>query len=160
MKSGFLRIIPIFIFVLIAQTTLIPLIELKGIIPDLILILLVYYSIKSGQLTGTLLGFTFGLFFDLFTGSALGGAMLSKTVAGFVAGYFSVESKRELYLTSFYFLLIVFLCALIDSVIYSLFTVVDLNTNIFSLIFQQGLLPALYTSVISTIVLLFKPLSK
>jgi rod shape-determining protein MreD len=157
MRSDYIISILVFIPVLILQTTVIPLISLNGIIPDLVLIFLVYYSIKNGQVYGTVLGFVYGFLFDLITGSLLGSAMLSKTISGFIAGYFSNENKRDQYLKSYNFALIVLLCSVIDSIVYSFFSAIELNRNIFLIFFQQGMLPGLYTSAISIFLIFFLP---
>jgi rod shape-determining protein MreD len=145
-----------FFIVLLVQITVIPLIAITGVIPDLILITLVYYSISRNQFYGTILGASYGILIDLITGSLLGSSMLSKTIAGFTAGYFSTETKKEMNISTYNFSLIVFICALIDSVIFSFFAAFDLQTNIFKLLFEQALLPSLYTAVIS-VLLIFSP---
>jgi rod shape-determining protein MreD len=157
MRSEYFIPILIFFPVLVIQTTVVPLISVAGVLPDLILILLVFYSIRTGNIYGAILGFIFGLFYDLITGSLLGSAMLSKTLVGFIAGYFSNENKRDLYLHSYPFILIVLLCSLIDSIVYSFFSDTDLGRNILLLFFEQGMLPGLYTSIISLIVMIFMP---
>jgi len=159
MKFFYISPFIVFFFILLVQVTVIPLISINGIVPDLILITLVYYSITRGQLYGTLLGASFGLLVDLITGSLLGSAMLSKTIAGFVAGYFSNETKREINIFTINFSMIVFICALIDSLIFSFFSALDLNTNFVTLLFEQALLPSLYTGVIS-ILFVFSPIRK
>ncbi len=155
-------IIPILLFfpLLILQTTIIPLIAINGVIPDLILILLVFYALRFGQIYGTVLGFVFGFLFDIITGSLLGSTMLAKTIAGFVAGYFYSEKKQEVYIKSLVFCLIVLLCAIIDSVVYSFFSTIDFNSNFLFLIFEQGMLPGFYTAVLSLIVVVFYPRSR
>lgn len=152
-------IIPVLIFfpVLVIQTTIIPLVSIAGVLPDLILVLLVFYSIRTGHIYGAVLGFIFGFFFDLITGSLLGSAMISKTLVGFIAGYFSNENKRDLYLHSYPFVLIVLLCSVIDSIVYAFFSDTELGRNFLLLFFEQGMLPGLYTSIISLIVLIFMP---
>jgi rod shape-determining protein MreD len=157
MSSKYYLPIILFFPVLLIQGTVIPLIAVNGIIPDLILILLVFYSMNYGQLYGTVLGFIFGFLFDLITGSLLGSSMLSKTIAGFIAGYFSNENKRDIYFKAYSFSLIVLLCSTIDSVVNSFFTTAELNTNLFNLIFLQGMLPAVYSAVIGAFVILFYP---
>ena len=151
----FRQILPIIIFfpVLLIQITVIPLISIDGIVPDLILILLVYYSISYNQIYGTVLGASYGFLFDLITGSLLGSMMLSKTIVGFIAGYYSAETRRDQFLNTYAFTFIVLLCAVIDSIIFSFFSAIDFNTNIFKLFFDQALLPALYTGVVSTIII-------
>lgn len=151
-------IIPLITFfpVLLIQITIIPLVSISGVAPDLILIILVYYSITRGQLYGTALGTFYGILIDLITGSLLGSSMLSKTLAGFTAGYFFGEGKKELNVYTYNFSLIVFLCAMIDTVVFSFFSAFDLQSNLFSLLFEQSLLPALYTGVAS-ILFIFSP---
>lgn len=157
MKTEYILSIILFFPLLIIQTTVIPLIAINGIAPDLIIILLVFYAIRNGQVYGTVLGFIYGFLFDLITGSLLGSSMLAKTLAGFIAGYFSNENKREKYFKSYNFALIVLLCSVINSVINAFFSSIELNTNLLSLVFQLGLLPGLYTAVFGLIVLIFKP---
>ena len=103
MKIDYLVAILLFFPLLIIQTTIVPLIAINGVIPDLIIILLAFYALKMGQLHGTILGFIYGLLFDLITGGLLGSSMLSKTVTGFVIGYFYNENKKDIYLKSFIF---------------------------------------------------------
>jgi rod shape-determining protein MreD len=145
-----------FFAVLLVQVTVIPLLAIAGVIPDLVLITLVYYSISRDQFYGTVLGGSYGIFLDLITGSLLGSSMLSKTIAGFTAGYFSTETKKEINLSTYIFSLIVFICALIDSIVFSFFSAFDVQTNIFKLLFEQALLPSLYTALVS-VLFIFSP---
>lgn len=157
MKTSYIFSIILFIPVLVIQTTVVPLISIGQVIPDLILILLVYYSITEGQIYGTVLGFFYGLIFDLVTGSLLGSAMISKTVGGFVAGYFSSENKIDIYLMFFNFGMIVFLSALVDQIIYSFFSAFDISSNILMIFFQNAFLPAFYTALLGMIIIIFSP---
>ena len=157
MRSEYIYSILLFFPVLVIQTTIIPLVAINGVVPDLIIILLVFYTLRNGQIYGTVLGFIYGFLFDLITGSLLGSTMISKTLAGFIAGYFSNENKRENYFKSYFFILIVLLCSVTDLVINSFFSSVDLNTNLFRLIFEQGILPGVYTSALSIFIILFYP---
>ncbi len=152
-------ILPLLIFIplLILQITVIPLFAFYNATPDLILILLVYYSIIYGQVYGTVLGFVFGFLFDLITGSLLGSAMLSKTIAGFIAGYFSNENKREIYAGTYIFSFIVLLCSIVESIVYSFFSTAELQRNFLLLFFEQGFMPGLYTAVVSIMIIVFIP---
>ncbi|GBD88927.1 rod shape-determining protein MreD [bacterium BMS3Abin03] len=155
MKFFYISPFLVFFFVLLIQVTIVPLISIAGIVPDIILVTLVYYSISRGQLYGTVLGAFYGLSGDLITGSLLGSAMLAKTLAGFIAGYFSSETKRDMNISSFNFTIIVFICALVDSVIFAFFSAFDLNTNLVTLLFEHALLPSLYTALISILFIFF-----
>jgi rod shape-determining protein MreD len=157
MKIQYIFPLLFFFPLLVLQTTIIPMFSLYGAVPDLILILLVFYAVRYGQIFGTVLGFVFGFLFDLITGSLIGSAMLSKTMSGFIAGYFSNENKRDIYLYSYIFAFIVFLCSVVDSIVYSFFSTADLQSNFLLLFFEAGLLPGMYTAVISVLVIIFFP---
>ncbi len=157
MRSEYILSFILFFPLLVIQTTIIPLVSINGIVPDLILILLVFYSMRLGQIYGTVLGFIYGFLFDIITGNLLGSTMLSYTLAGFIAGYFSNENKREIYFKSYSFALIVFLCTAVESVIKAFFTAIDLNVSLVNLLFRQGLFPGLYTSLLSVVVIMFYP---
>lgn len=157
MKTSYIFSVVLFLPILILQTTVVPLISIGGVVPDLILILLVYYSITEGQIYGTVLGFFYGLVFDLVTGTLLGSTMISKTVAGFVAGYFSSENKIDTYLIFFNFGLITLLSALTDSLIFAFFSAFDISSNLLQIFFQNAFLPAFYTAILSMIIIIFVP---
>lgn len=159
-KPQYIISIVLFFPILLIQLTVVPLLSVNAAIPDLILILLVYYSITEGQIYGSLLGFIYGFFFDIITGSLIGSTMIAKTLAGFTAGYFSSENKRDQYLIAYNFSLIVLLCSLIDSTINAFFSSIDFNSNIFTLFFEHSILPAIYTAVISLLLMIFYPKRK
>ena len=147
-------ILPLFVFipVVLIQLTVIPFVAIQEVIPNLILIAVVYFSISNGQIFGTITGASYGLLFDLISGNLVGSHMLSETVAGFVAGYFSGETRREKYLYTYSFTLVVLLSALADAMIFSFFSVIDFNTNFLMALFNHALLPSIYTSIVSILV--------
>lgn len=157
MRSEYFWSIILFFPLLLIQTTILPIIAINGIVPDLVIILLIFYSMRLGQIYGTILGFLYGFLFDMITGSLLGSTMISLTVAGFIAGYFSNENKRHIYFNNYFFVLIVIMCATINFVLNSFFSSAELNTNLIHLFLNQGIFPALYTSVISLLVIVFYP---
>ncbi len=144
---------------LFLQVVFVPLISIETVVPDLILILVVFNSVKQGQIPGTIFGFGAGLIFDLVTGNLLGSAALAKTIAGFVAGYFSTN-RIEINLKSYRFIFIILLAAFINSSTFALVTNFDLNNNLLKLIFEQGITPALYTGFISAIWIFATPTKK
>jgi rod shape-determining protein MreD len=156
MREYFFGLI-LFFPILLVHLTLLPLVSINNTLPDLILILLVYYTLKNGQLYGTILGFIYGLLFDVITGGILGATMLTKTLAGFVAGYFYNENKKDIYFKSYSFLLIVFLSSIIDSVAFTFISSFDLTSNIISLLINLAILPAIYTTTLSTLISVFYP---
>jgi rod shape-determining protein MreD len=159
-KSEYLISFLLFFPLLLIQTTIVPLLSIDTVIPDLILILLIYFSITQGQIYGSVLGFVYGFLFDIITGSLLGSTMIAKTMAGFTAGYFSSENKRDQYLVSYNFALIVLLSSLVDSTINAFFTSINFAANIFLLFFQYALLPSIYTAAIALMGMIFYPKRK
>ncbi len=157
MRAQYIFAIILFFPLLVIQSTIVPLVAIVGVVPDLILILLVYFTLRMGQLHGTILGFIYGFLLDLITGNIFGSAMISKTLSGFVTGYFYNENKLDLYFKSVVFSLIVFLSSTIDSFIFSFFSSVELEKTILLRFFEQGMFPGIYTAVISLVLVMFHP---
>jgi len=155
----FEKILPVIYFfpVLLIQVLVVPYLELNGIVPDLILILIVFYTLKFGQLYGIILGFILGGITDFSTGSILGSSMFTKTLSAFIAGYFSNDNQTSSIIKSPLFLGIIFLSSLVNAIAYSLIANFDISLNIFTLIFEEGFLPAVYTTIIASIVMIFSP---
>ena len=155
-------IVPILIFIPIAalQLTVIPLISVDFIVPDLIVILVVFFTLKNGQIYGSLLGFVLGFLFDLVSGGLIGASMFSKTLAGFTAGYFYNEKRVESNLDSTMFITIIFMCSFVDSLFYSLLASTESGITIFNLLFEHGILPAFYTALAALPIIIFKPSTK
>jgi len=154
MKIKYFIPLLVFIPVVLIQLTVVPFISIQEVIPNLLLVAVVYFSIAYGQIYGTITGAWYGLLYDLISGNLVGGSMLSMTVAGFVAGYFSGETKLDKYLYTYSFTIVVFLSALIDTIIFSFFTVIDFNTNFLTALFNYALLPSIYTSLVSILVVI------
>jgi rod shape-determining protein MreD len=157
MRVLYILAIILFFPLLLIQSTVVPLISIAGVIPDFILILLVYFTLRLGQMHGTILGFVFGFFLDIITGNIFGSAMIAKTISGFIAGYFYNENKLDIYFKSFLFSLIVLLSAAIDSFIFSFFSSIELEKSILLRFFQQGMFPGIYTAIISLVLVMFHP---
>lgn len=152
MKLKYFIPLLVFIPVVLVQLTVIPFVSIQGVVPNLLLIAVVYFSILYGQTFGTVTGAAYGLLFDLISGNLVGSNMLSLTVAGFIAGYFSGETRRDKYLYTYSFTLVVLMGALVNAMIFSFFAVMDFNTNFLQALFNHALLPSIYTSIVSILV--------
>ena len=137
-----------FILILI-QIHLMRFLSIIGIIPDLLIIWIVYISLKRGQLTGTIWGFAVGLMIDLFTGNFIGLSGISKTIAGFLSGYFYDENKISAIMSSYRYVIIVLGVSFIHNVIYFFAFTRGSDVNIWQAIFQIGLASTFYTSAIA-----------
>jgi len=130
-------------------------IAIGSVIPNLIVILLVTFSLFYGQFYGTLFAAFCGLAFDLISGGAIGTAMLSFTVSGFIAGYFYNDNKTEYNTSTMYLVLFVFICATINSFFYMLLTSSEIKFTASHLILEQGILPGVYTALLSLPVVIY-----
>ena len=59
------------------------------VVPDLVLICCIYFSLLNGKLYGEISGFISGLFLDFITGVPLGLNCVFRTIIGYVTGLFS-----------------------------------------------------------------------
>lgn len=154
-------VIPFILFIptLVVQLTIVPLVSIDYFVPDLILILLIYYTLLNGQMFGTITGAAFGLLFDLFSGNLLGLAMFSKTIAGFTAGYFYNENKIDTNTSMLNFALIVLLSSFVDSFFNGIFSGSQ-SVGVLFIIFEKSLFPALYTAVVGLLIIIALPKRK
>lgn len=130
----------------IFQTTLIPFISIVNIVPDVLLVWIVFIAIQAGQIPATVAGFGAGIVIDLIGGQFLGLSALSKTVAGFLAGYFYSDNKIEQTLGSYKFLLVVALVSFVHNIVYFTILVQGTSVSFFTAVFQFGIFSAIYTT--------------
>jgi rod shape-determining protein MreD len=158
---GFIKYILFLIIALIIQKTFIWVIAVTNynITPDLVLIILVYISIKEGKLFGIIAGFSSGLIIDLLAGSFLGLLALSYTITCFIIGNFKDENEK--YLRNINFILITGLASLITNFLYFeiFFQSAASSISIIEVVYRYILPSVLYTMLIS-VFYLFKPGTK
>ncbi|MBN2188045.1 MAG: rod shape-determining protein MreD [Chitinispirillaceae bacterium] len=110
MRGEILKWGGVFLLCFVLQTTVIPLIGIAGITPDLLMAALFFLAIKNGQTTAVGVGFFLGLAQDLFSApSILGQNALSKTLAGFFAGFFNERMMRVDFVFQIVLLFVTFL---------------------------------------------------
>ena len=149
--SRYFLIAVISVVLIVIQTTVVSLIALEGITPDLLAIWVVYLALRKGQMKGTIIGFAVGLVFDLATGSFIGLSALTKTLCGFTAGYFYNENKTKLILGSYRFLLIMMVSSFVHNVVYFILFTRGTEIGVIAAIFQYGVTTTLYTSALALI---------
>jgi rod shape-determining protein MreD len=80
---------------LVIQATLLPLIAVKGVTPDLLLIMVVSWGLLAGKEQGVGLGFFAGLLQDLASGAVFGMNVLSKMATGYFTGTLERKVFKE-----------------------------------------------------------------
>lgn len=139
------------LLLLILQTTIIPFTAIANIIPDILIVWIVYVAIKIGQIPATIIGFTIGLVMDLISEQFIGLSALSKTIVGFLAGYFYNENKIDYTIGSYQFLIIVGLSSLFHNVIYFVIFVQGSEIGFWTAILRFGFFSTVYTTVIAVL---------
>ena len=155
--AEYVRYAVLLVILAIVQKTLIWLLAVTSydITPDIVLIGLVYIGIQKGKITSSVGGFLIGLILDFFSFSFLGLMALSKASAGFLAGFFNNENKIDRYTKSYIFVIIVFVCSLVNNFLY--FALYYQGTLLsFADILLRYIIPtAVYTALISILPLIF-----
>jgi rod shape-determining protein MreD len=138
------------IVLLVFSTTLLKFLAIYNIVPDILLLWIVYLAIKEGQLAGMVTGFLLGLTFDLLSGpdGMLGLSALTKTLAGFLAGYLYNENKTYQTLGGYQFLLAVGLVSLMHHAIYFLIFLQGTDIGWWRSILFYSIPDALYTTAV------------
>ncbi len=145
----YLRSAFVLIILLVVQTVFVPFMILRGVVPDVLLIWVVYIALRRGQVEATVVGFIVGLLQDVTATQFLGLAALAKTIAGFAAGYFYNENQTEQTLSSYRFVMIVVVCSLIHNVVYFTIFLQGAGVPLVSTMLQFSFTTALYTSALS-----------
>jgi rod shape-determining protein MreD len=138
---------------LLAQTTVIPHIAILSIVPDLVLIWIVYVAIAYGQMQAMTTGFLLGLLLDVLSSgeNMLGLSALTKTVAGFLAGYSYNENKIAQHLSGPQFPLLLILVSLVHNLVYFLIFLQGSDLRWDEMILQFGIPATLYTVALAVI---------
>jgi rod shape-determining protein MreD len=150
----------VFLAALILQTTLVPVIGIAGVKPDLVIIALFLLSIKFGVLPGLYAGFLIGLGQDLYSPSILGQNALAKTVTGFFIGLFNERFMRTDPLMK---IIILMLSFLVHDAVFTLALIVKTESGIAQLIpelFSQTLPRTIYSAVIASLIYLWDHIVK
>jgi rod shape-determining protein MreD len=153
----FLKPALLFVVLFVLQITLLPYLAIEGIVPDLTLLVLVFFTLRIGRIWGLLAASVSGIIIDMVTGDLLGSSMFSLSIAIFAAGKFYSEKRKESFTQSFAYPLIAALSVLVNSLTRSLILNFDATANFFVILLRQGLFPGIYTGIIGLFVILFYP---
>lgn len=86
----FLPVISIFL-----QSTIFNTYSIKGTVPDMVLIFVVFYALFNGSSKGTVYGLLCGLLEDLYIGRFIGLNAISKAIVAYAVSRFQVNVFRE-----------------------------------------------------------------
>jgi rod shape-determining protein MreD len=138
------------LLIILLQTTLVRFLAVGGLEPDIVLVWIVFYALRRGQISGTIAGFASGLLLDLLSGAdgMLGLAALSKTVVGFLTGYYFNENKTLQTLGSYRSVLILAGMAFVHNLIYFTIFLQGTDVGVWGTLALYGIPSAAYTAAI------------
>ena len=143
----------IIVVALLIQLTLINSITILGIKPDLIMVIVVVFSLLRGEKEGAISGFASGLLQDIFSTGLLGINSLAKTVIGFICGILKEKIFHEHIL--FLIPVITFIASITKSIlIFLLLRAFGIEYNLAWSLKQLALPEALYSSLLSPFIFL------
>jgi rod shape-determining protein MreD len=143
----------IIVVALLIQLTLINSITILGLKPDLIMVVVVVFSLLKGEKEGSISGFASGLLQDIFSTGLLGINALAKTVVGFFCGIVKEKIFHEHIL--FIIPVITFIASFMQSIIiFLLLRAFGIEYNLAWSLKQVALPEALYSSLLSPFIFL------
>ena len=140
---------------LIFQTTLVHIVSIGSIMPDLPIMILFLLGIRAGILPGIYAGFFLGLGQDLYSPSILGQNALAKTALGFFAGLFNEKLMRTDPVVKLIILLVAFV---LHDAIFTAVTIVKTDSSWMLLVRElltRTVPRALYSSVLVSMIYLW-----
>jgi rod shape-determining protein MreD len=115
--------------------------------PDIVIVAVVYISVRRGQIFGSIFGFSAGLILDILGGSFLGLLALCYSISGFIAGFFSRDEGKYLYKINFLYVLL--FTTAINYFIYFMVYFQGAPISFGDILFKFVISTTVYTGVIS-----------
>lgn len=144
------------LLIVIFQISVVNLIEVGGLTPNLMIVLVVWIALSEGQFVGLIAGFLAGIVFDIATFDLIGTNALAQTVNAFIAGFFHRVGKEDLTLKRFSFIVTVFIGSVAHNLVYFFLYLKLSELDFFNFFFKYGIATSLYTTVLAVLAILFK----
>lgn len=139
------------LLLVVLDSTLMKFLAIANIVPDILVIWIVYIAVREGQMAGTTAGFFIGLAAAM-TGTSegmFGLAPLAKTIAGFIAGYFYNENKMYNTLGGYQFIVIVGFSSLVHNILYFIIFLQGSGLSWTQSVLSYGVPSTAYTTVVA-----------
>ncbi len=160
MMSDVAKWVIAFVVSLILQTSFVPVISIAGVKPDLLIVVLFFFSIKYGVLPGIFVGFVLGLGQDLYSPSLLGQNAFAKTITGAFIGLFNERTMRTDPLIKSVLLLVVFIVHDAIFLVVQVVMIGDPVSTVLSGLFFHTLPRALYSIAVAALFYVWEMLPK
>lgn len=150
MNNPIIRYILVFLAALFLQAIVVRYFEIVHWKPDLLLVVLVMFSIRRGRRAGSTAGFAVGVLNDLASGGLLGLGALARTVTGFVAGTITLFFRDR-----GQFIFTLFVSGLVQDFIYFYINTLGRDVLWNVIIFVHIIPNLLYTAIVGTVIYYF-----
>ena len=150
----FILYIAFFILCIILQITIIPLFSIKGISPDLIIILVISVSIQRGKFWGVVAGFSVGLVFDAFGTAFIGLSSFVNSISAFVAGFLLGEQLEQRFGV---ILGLILVSLLIHDFLYYTILSIGISIGFWATLFKHVVPQSFYTLIFMVIIHMIMP---
>jgi rod shape-determining protein MreD len=155
--ARFLLYVVTAVVLLVVHSIVVPYLALAHVVPDVLLIFVVYLAVREGRLTATVAGFILGLLLDLLGGesSVLGLSALTKSISGFAAGFYFSEGRTFQTLGSYRFVVLVMVVSFVHNMMYFLIYLQGSDIGFGDAVFLHAVPGTLYCALVSLLPMFF-----
>lgn len=148
---NFLKSISLLILALILQQTVVRIISIGSIKPDLVLVMLVAVSLRYGSLVGLYSGLAIGLILDVYAIESLGANAMAKCLVGYLTGLLDEKVIKIMPATKVLFLAVAFV---VHDIAYSL-AAGFYGSGFWEALFKKTIPSGIYTLLVGSLVFYF-----
>lgn len=143
------------LFLCVVQLSFSYLISINDITPDLIILIVIWITLREGKLFGLISGFLIGILFDFISMNVIGINALTKTIVAYFVGYFYKENEFWNIIRSNKFFLIILISVFLHNALYYLL-MIKLTDSIWWVYFKFSIGSTLYTLIFSLLAFFFR----
>lgn len=152
MRKNFIWVLAVMIVSLI-ETTWLGVVQVQGVLPNLVLLLVVYFALAEGEERAMFTGLLGGVFQDIAASTSLGHHVLCYVVVGYIAGRISTRLVTEHPAVK---VGLVFIASLLSGVLYTLIQYVQTpDMGAFQFLANSVIPGAFYTALFTPVVFFF-----
>ncbi len=152
---NYLKWFLLFVFTIVFQGTLVNLISINGIRPDIVLLVLVFSTFHINRTEAIIFGFSVGLIQDLITGGIPGMSSLCKTISALIA--YNLQHQKWYQFSFFRFLLVFLIVVTIHETVYFIIFQFGSGLNFWMMVLQYVLPSILYGIIMAILLFLIFP---
>ncbi len=143
------------LFLCVVQLSFSYLVSIYEVTPDLLILIVIWITLREGKLFGLVSGFLIGILFDFISMNVIGVNALTKTIVAYFVGYFYKENEFWNIIRSNRIFLLTFISVFLHNAIYYLL-MIKLTDSIGWVYFKFTIGSTLYTFLFSLLAFFFR----